>query len=347
MVRDTADAFARAVDAAGCDERWLVVAGLGVRLRFAGPALVDRLLPALAHAVSDSRLDTGLTIDLFDSASTGIPFDCGIAPDERGGTADEAGGQWLIAADGLTAAFHGLSGVLSAIDSGGERAFWWIEDAAQVPWFEQAAPMRTIFHWWLRRHGVQFLHAAAVETARGGVLLGGKGGSGKSTAALECAVNGLGYVADDYCLLAPGARPRIHGLFSTAKVPAATAERFPRLVGALDAARRLDAAKAVYFLETHPGIRVSSGCEARALVFPRIVDRGGVRFTRLPPAQAYAALAPSTLFQLPGSSPDDARRIADLVRRLPAFAAEIGPDIAEVPRALEELMAVTVSMVEQ
>ena len=56
--------------------------------------------------------------------------------------------------------------------------------------------------------GLVLLHAAAVGDADGVVLLVGNGGSGKSTTSVVCSQAGLGFLADDFCLLEPGTLPR-------------------------------------------------------------------------------------------------------------------------------------------
>ena len=75
------DAFERATARTGPVYRDLLVAGSRVRLRAAGPALLEELWPALAHlrprdgngrANGDATLPPDLTIDLWDTTSTGV-----------------------------------------------------------------------------------------------------------------------------------------------------------------------------------------------------------------------------------------------------------------------------------
>jgi hypothetical protein len=338
-MHEVAAACAEAVANAGCVERHLVIAGRSVMLRFAGPALLSPVLGALEHAAGPPAAVPALVVNLFDNVSTGGAFDPGLDRERFVDESGENGAQWLMTSDRVQAGFHGVSGVLSVLDRAERRAYWWVRDASDVAWFEQAAPLRALFHWWLQTCGVQLLHAAAIETPHGALLLAGKGGSGKSTSALACATAGLGYIADDYCLLDDAGAPTVFSLFSSAKVPPATAARFPSLVAELARGRTLEAPKTVYFLASHPSVRVVGDGRVRALVFPRVSGRGEVALAPMSSAQAFAALAPSTIFQLPGAQRTDASRIAALVRRVPAFVAEVGPDLATIPSALVGLAA--------
>ena len=73
------------------------------------------------------------------------------------------------------------------------------------------------------------LHAAAVGTADGGVLIVGRGGVGKSTTALACLAAGMKYVADDYLVVQLDPEPRAFQLYGTAKLEASQLRHFPEL----------------------------------------------------------------------------------------------------------------------
>src|SRR6185295_9871323 len=66
--------FARATSAAPETRRAYSVGGTVVALRFAGPALVGRITPALEHLRLDDGARADLDVCLWDSASTGVPM---------------------------------------------------------------------------------------------------------------------------------------------------------------------------------------------------------------------------------------------------------------------------------
>ena len=70
---DVASRWERAaVAAGGAISRDFRVGGLHLRMRFAGPALVQRLAPAIAHLTIDGAGTPDLLLDAWDSATTGV-----------------------------------------------------------------------------------------------------------------------------------------------------------------------------------------------------------------------------------------------------------------------------------
>jgi hypothetical protein len=70
-------------------------------------------------------------------------------------------------------------------------------------------------------------------------------------------------------------------------------------------------------------------------------DKNGNRSNRFTPVgsgAAVRALAPSTLFQLPGIGPNNFRMIAALANRLPCFQLELSGEIASVSQSLRQFM---------
>jgi hypothetical protein len=135
------------------------------------------------------------------------------------------------------------------------------------------------------------LHAAAVGDADGVVLLVGDGGSGKSTTAVLCSLAGLGFLADDFCLLEPGPLPRVHSIYRSAKLRR-------------DSARRLQGATASsgdgidgdhYFLVDEAATIVSAPVRAVVAVRPASGPHAETRLERIPPDRVFPYLLPTAL----------------------------------------------------
>lgn len=334
-------AFDRAASRSGVVDRHLVVAGFRVRLRAAGPALLEKLWPALAHLTpvdgdrpSNGDASPALTIQLWDTASTGVPF-----PDVSWVTGPGAAwdGNSVANEQDIRMVFRPFEGEFVALDARADLAVMWVPDHAAIPVHVRAAPFLVIWHWWMRSLGAHPVHAAAVGELAGGVLLVGPGGSGKSTTSLACLLAGMHFASDDYVILAPGPDPVAASLFCTAKVAPMDAARFPELEPALERSGPLDE-KMIAYITSFREDRVARSFPIRAVVTPRVVGGSVTRLLSIHPAEALAALAPSTLLGLPIPDATAFAAMAEAVRRVPTFRLELGSDPRSAPPVLQEAM---------
>ena len=329
-------AFDRAArEVGGVVERDYVIGGHPVRLRFAGPALLPRLAPALAHLTARGAAEPRLAISVWDGGSTGT----GVPPgpwNEPGADPDQT---HLCAGERIRAVFYPEPPLMSFLDEAVGRAFFWTREAASVPFYESGSPFRPIFNWWMSSHGRQFAHAAAVGTPAGGALLVGRGGSGKSTTALACLAAGLLYAGDDHCLVSIDPIPYAHSLYSSGKLNPDSLERLPGLRAAVANGDRLDSEKALLFLAPIAGDRVVTGFPIRAIVLPQI--HGGPETELMPasPAAALLALAPSTMLPLPKSHAAGLNALATLTRQLPCYRLRLGTCLEAAPRVIARLLS--------
>jgi hypothetical protein len=152
-------------------------------------------------------------------------------------------------------------------------------------------------------------------------------------------------VADDYCVVQAGVeRPTVHSLYCSTKLDAKTLASFPALsrrASFPDIGRDLEEKIVLNLYQSFPK-SFRKDLPLRAIVLPRVVkeeNRGRLsRFTPVGAGAAVRALAPSTLFQLPGAGPNNFRMIAALANRLPCFELELGSELAVVPQSLRQFM---------
>ncbi len=323
-------------------ERRLTIAGLRVRLRFAGPRLASILDPAFGHlarraatigeAAPDDLVITMIDGALADSAPLAA---CPIFADGPGPASP--------------CADHG-DGALALHDFANRRCLQWIPAGARTPAWAAASPLRTILGHFLATRGRFLVHGAAIGRPSGAVLLAAKGGSGKSTSALAClAAHGnpgaprLLCAGDDFVVLEPDAtRPRVHSLFGTAKVGRAQVALFPGIESlvARDGGPLDDPAeKAVLRLFPGAADRMASTLPVRAIVVPMLaLERRESQISPLPRAAGLLALAPSSIFLVPGAGAETLDALAALVAGLPVFRLRIGSDVAGIPVAIASLL---------
>ena len=215
-----------------------------------------------------------------------------------------------------------------------------MDDASKVPYFEQGAPLRTLLSWWLSDANYQPAHAGAVGFEDGGVLLAGKGGSGKSTTALLCLDAGFGYAGDDYCMFSTGSSPHAFSMYNTAKLNGcADLERQPRYAPLIENMDAMDDQKLMLFVHRHLPEHVLLSFPVKAVIVPQVGDEPLVRLREISPGHALRAIGPSTLGQLPGASGGALHRMGDLVQRVPCYELQLGQDPTAVPGVIAGLLA--------
>jgi hypothetical protein len=326
------------------------IGGHVVRLRSPNEPMLRKLTTSFTHLAEPADATPELTVELWDSAG-GAPAP--PTPEVGGESAPGAffyfsddrvrmGYQLGTSGDArvLTVYPHAPTPALSVLAIGRGRAWYWVADAERIPYWEQATPLVYLLHWWLREQDSHLLHAGAVGTDTGGVLLVGKSGSGKSTSTLSTLQSDeLRYAGDDYVAVSLGGTPWVHGLYSAGKLMPNHVQRLPFLLAALANTDQLEVEKAVVYVhEQWPG-HITPGFPLRAILAPRVLP--GLREARVIETSrlaALAALAPSTVFQMHTRGQDSLVQMRRLAELVPSYVLELGSDMASIPEAILELL---------
>jgi hypothetical protein len=332
----------------GTIDRHYNLHGHVIRLRFAGPALIPRITPALGPWVVEPEADPELTICLWDDASTGTtmppPPWTGLAVynphGDMGWIYTRRGEVRGYNTDRIRTAFHMGSDVLCTLDMARRQAFYWTPNAKGLPQWETGSPLRTVLHWWLSQFRLQFVHAGAVGTVNGGVLLVGKGGSGKSTTCLTCLNSDLLYVADDYCMIATQPTPTAYNLYSTGKVRSDNLHRVPHLRNVVSNTDRLEHDKALFFLDQTWPDKLIASFPLKAILVPRITGQANTHLSTAPATAALSSLSLSTMNQLPGAGPATLKQLKQLVDSLPCYYLELGTELTQIPQVISNLLEI-------
>lgn len=338
--------FQRATQQVGRIDRFYEVGGYTICLSFAGSSLVSHLTPAIAHIEIEKVAQPDLTVCLWDNYSTQTKMPLLISSlidlitikwwDILDPRQDIKG----FNSDRIRSNFHIGPNILSLLDTHENIALYWLENAEQLPYWEHGSPLRTILNWWTSDRDRQYVHAGAVGTAMGGVLLAGKGGSGKSTTALSCLNSNLTYASDDYCLISNNPVPYVYSLYNTAKLKGLSdIERFPHLRPLISNSDRLDAEKAMIFLKKHYPEKVVKGFPIKAILIPKVTGKIDTNIQKSSSILALKALAPSTMFQLSGSGEKAFQTMSQLVKQVPCYVLEVGTDLAQIPDVISQLIS--------
>jgi hypothetical protein len=316
----------------------LELADAAVDLRFAGEPMRDRLTPAFAHLVQPRRDGPpALTINVWDTAAT----DSEPPPRPPVPAGHAEGALYHFEEGRLRGVYRPGLEALSVLDGEAGVAWHWVADAREQPYWDEACPLRQILFWWLRSRGYLQVHGAAIGTEDGGVLVVGKGGSGKSTTALSALGTDLLYAGDDYVAVAVEPEPRVQSLYASGKLePEHVRDLLPHLAPLLANADRLASEKAVLYVHDHFPEQTTRGFPLGAVLVPRVrADRPETRVVGVSRAEAFAALAPSTILQLHTADQSAFATMSRLVARVPCYGLEVGSDVAAIPHAVADFLA--------
>ena len=344
MAIDVAEFFqavwAKIADAEGAagkiSERWFKIAGCTLRVRFIGLSLLEIVAPALSHLeVAPSKSDANLTLHCWDCASLGMEFPKAPVTIEAFKPRGELQG---LNDARFHAAFEREGRLLSMMDAQLRQAVYCVGDGDEIPRYVVAEPVRGILSWFMRENGRQLLHAGAVGTPDGGVLLFGPSGAGKSNTALGCLESDLSYASDDFCAVSTDETPTVYSVYSTGKTQEDDWDRHPflaQLAPNLDPDR---VEKAIYFLNVAAPHKLISSFPLKAILFPR---RAGAtcEIRTIPKVKALRLAVPTTAKLLPDAGAEVLRCLAKLVRAVPCYELLLGSRPELIPAVISELLA--------
>lgn len=311
------------------------VGGQHLRMRFAGPALVQRLAPAIAHLTIDDEGTPDLILDAWDSATTGVAMADPPWVESELRVNGEIGS---FIDQGWYAHYNVWHSALTLLDAARRRAIYWIGAADDVPDHETASPLFTLFHNWLSPHGLALVHCAAIGLPHAAALLVGVNGAGKSNTSLACLDSPVRHLGDDRALVGVSPEPTVFSLYCTAKSTPADIDHHPHLARLRGRVGYLRNGKALYFLnELFPG-KTLERAPLRALLMPRVV--GGVETTLAPanPAEGLRTLAAETSLRWPRSGHRTLAILSRLFREVPCYTLRLGTDRQRIPSVIHDLL---------
>lgn len=317
-------------------EHFIEVAGMSLRLVFAGPRLGQEFMPALAHLATSPVANPDATLQIWDSASTGIPM---IPPPCQQTAFTDRGDIWGFSSLAIRSAFHWSEYSVSLLDTAEGRGIYWIDNVEALPYWAKSSPMRSLFHWLMEARGLQLVHAAAVGTEHGGVLITGKGGVGKSTTALAGLTAGMFYIGDDYLIVGLDPEPRAFTLYSTAKLELHQVNQFPQLAPLVGDQTPGEGEKVVLYLYPTHQPQIVGSLPLKWILTPGFGEGLETHFEPISAVELHRAAAFTTMSQLPHAGLKTHDFIGAMIARTPGCRIRLGRDILGVPKAIAGLLS--------
>ncbi|HQL01653.1 MAG TPA: hypothetical protein PK090_12820 [Smithellaceae bacterium] len=305
--------------------RYLRVGGRLIQLRFASEKIIEAVLPAVEHLICEPEAGLSLIVTLCDRPRAGEVHDLSPWREEIERCRDKL---LMVNAEAFHMQYNPDSTVYSLIDLASKRAIYYADDFGKVPYYERSAPLKFILHWWCEHQGWCLVHAGAVGLAEAGVLLVGRGGSGKSTTAVCAALNGLLYAGDDYVVLRHSPGPSALSLYVSGKLNEDMLSGLPGLLPHVANGERSPGDKAlVFFGEAFQSVWTGE-IPLRAIVATKISD-GIARLQKSSATLVFAEMAASTIFQMPGSGGQTLAAVKKLFSELPVYTLWLDSDFSE------------------
>ena len=324
-------------------EREILLAGRRVTFRVAGEALASSLTAPFAHlpAAPAATGTPELTIHAVDRSIHAAP---------RPAPAPAAGGDvlWDSPEHQVTASGDGRfvahlireSGSEWCLDRMENRIAGAVASTSRLTLYERGKGFQLLLPFWLRRMGLQLIHAAVVSWHGRGILVAGSNGTGKSTTALTCLAHGFGYLGDDYIALEshPDGSFSGHSIYSCAFLEPDHLERFASLrPHAIPGFYPLETKLLLLLKDVYPG-RLPPVTPLHYLLLPEIEGHGPTAISPASRAEALRQLAPSCLMMAGRPEPDGLRCLARLVKGLECYRLRLGADLAAIPRQVATLV---------
>ncbi|MCW5773651.1 MAG: hypothetical protein KIT16_18560 [Rhodospirillaceae bacterium] len=233
----------------------------------------------------------------------------------------------------------GADPVLHLFQRASGRGLVWLPEG-RVPAWEASRPACPLIQGALLDSPWFVLHAAAVARDRRVLLLAGKGGAGKTTAALACLERGWAYAGDDY-VLANAATGEIAPLYTSARLRPDMAGEFERLVEATCVAVSGEGGSRRHELALGRVLACgkAEGGMLAAILLPQRKGAPHPRFTAAGPVDAFRAMPVTTSLGTPSELRRLGEKLGSLVARAPVHAVDTGESVAEIPDAFAEFLS--------
>jgi hypothetical protein len=220
------------------------------------------------------------------------------------------------------------------IDRLNHRLLVWVPSYESFPYWAKATPFRIPFSWIALENNGEMVHSAAIELDGYGVLFAGNGGRGKTTTALNAALEGAKILGEDFILYMNGS---VFAVYTNAKIHPGTHLDYLISKG-LQVPTAIANQKSIVKLHDQPFLMVKN-FEPAILYFPGIPDTVSPNeIVKISKATALREFAGPSFIGLQGAGAQSMSWHANLVRTLDTWSlpmtGQLDQDLARMRRHL-------------
>ncbi len=213
-------------------------------------------------------------------------------------------------------------------------------DEGQLPPWEPGSVLKSFAYWIALQNKMFMQHAGTVCNGTKGLLLVGRGGSGKSGTVLAGLSDGLISCGDDHVLIEFGETLNARSIYAIMKQDQAGFERCSLFSAEIANLKRNWQNK----IEIRPEIiglpAIDPQCPINAIVFPRVEPSVKSSFKEVTIKDVSDGLVPSNQVEGPGNLSQSIAYTLRLFRSVPIYRLSLGSDAKHVAQTLRNLLEV-------
>ena len=313
------------------------LAGREIAIHAAGKKLQQKTNQALLHLELNTSIVPNLSIYTWDESESGISLPT-LPWENPTEIAEDSIIQFSLEN------FHVLhcenKTLFYLYDTMNNCAFCVIKNATILSNSNLTSPYFKIIALWASHQKLNILHAGCVAIDGKAVLIVGRGGKGKSSTSIQCLIDGLDYLSDDYVMVdLNGNKPLAYSMYSTGKLNAYHLKGFKKIPSIAKEGIVDKNNKPLLFLYTNFKNQIVKQAEIKAILTPEIRATKKTNYHLISPVESLKSLAPSTLIQLKINNLNTLNSLAQLTRKLPNFSLEIGSDFEDISTKVKEIIS--------
>lgn len=312
--------------------RLIAPAGMAIEVLADDPALAEIYFTRLASGSAQSGPPPD-RLYILSSAISAIP-----APRWSDATFPAKTFQAVAARANLRAAYPLFPRFWQFLDASRRIGVQLAPNRAGLPKWDAAAPLRRHLHWLMEQRGGRLAHAATLGLRGRGLLIPGKGGSGKSSTTLAGLAAGLSTAGDDYVAITGGAPPVARLLYRIVKQDRDGLGRIPALATRFSGRAANWQAKIEFNPEEIFPAAFAETLSLAAVMLPRIAHAVRPSIAPIAPSTAMLSLMSTNLHQHIGERESGMAFFAGVLRRLPCFRIDLADDAAANGAALRNFL---------
>lgn len=209
----------------------------------------------------------------------------------------------------------------------------WSPDISSYPYWARGTPFRLGLSWIADTFDGEFLHGALIAANDEGLVLAGKGGSGKSTTAFASQDAGFDLLSDDYFLYQAG---RMYPVYTRAKLLDTSYPLLSANINSITLNPDVEGQKRILDLEPNTLRKYQSGIPVKRFVVPKLADAPGVQ--TVSSGVIMQNLAPYSLCGILGGTQRSMLRIKRAISDGSGWLLNLSPIASENNALLREIL---------